>query len=129
MRTTTARRRAGGQGGGLTMPAKNRFPVKKDAKSGKRILHKTKSAAVGGDLFERVVGILEQARAGVVRAVNSRMVLAYWLIGREIVQAIQGGERRAGYGQRVVEELSLKLVRRYERGFSVTNLWYFRQFY
>ena len=32
-------------------------------------------------LFGRVVSILEQARSNVVRAVNSNMVLAYWLIG------------------------------------------------
>ena len=42
-------------------------------------------------LFERVVSILEQARGNVVRAVNTQMVLAYWLIGREIVQQVQGG--------------------------------------
>jgi hypothetical protein len=47
---------------------------------------------VSGDLFDRVVSILEQARANVVRTVNNSMVIAYWLIGREIVQEIQGGE-------------------------------------
>ena len=41
-------------------------------------------------LFDRVVSILEQARGNVVRAVNSNMVLAYRLIGREIVQELQG---------------------------------------
>jgi hypothetical protein len=46
-------------------------------------------------LFGRVVSILEQARGNVVRAVNSNMVLAYWLIGREIVHGMQGGEERA----------------------------------
>ena len=56
------------------MPDKNRLPVKKDAKKGKLILHKTKSAAAGNDLFERVVGILEQARAGVVRAASGESV-------------------------------------------------------
>ncbi len=40
------------------------------------------------DLFERVVSILDQARGNVVRAVNTNMVLAYWLIGREIVEAL-----------------------------------------
>ena len=40
-------------------------------------------------LFDRVVSILEQARTKVVQAVNSEMVIAYWLIGREIVQEIQ----------------------------------------
>ena len=57
------------------------------------------------------------------------MVLAYWLIGREIVQQVQGGEERAEYGEKVVEELSSRLTERYGKGFSVTNLWYFKQFY
>jgi hypothetical protein len=41
-------------------------------------------------LLDRVVLILEQARANVIRAVNSSMVTAYWLIGREIVLELQG---------------------------------------
>jgi predicted nuclease of restriction endonuclease-like (RecB) superfamily len=80
-------------------------------------------------LFGRVAVILDQARGNVVRAVNTQMVLAYWLIGREIVEAVQGGEERAAYGKRVVEDLSARLTQRYGRGFSVSNLWYFRQFY
>lgn len=82
-----------------------------------------------GDLTDRVVSILDQARANVVRAVNSNMVIAYWLIGREIVQALQGGEDRADYGSRLLSELAAKLKQRYGRGFSVTNLRYFRLFY
>jgi len=80
-------------------------------------------------LFGRVVSILEQARGNVVRAVNSNMVLAYWLIGREIVEALQGGQQRAAYGKKVVEELSARLTERYVKGYSVSNLWYFRQFH
>lgn len=80
-------------------------------------------------LFARVVSILEEARGHVVRAVNTNMVLAYWLIGREIVQHVQGGKGRAEYGKKVVEDLSTRLTERYGKGFSVTNLWYFRQFY
>ena len=53
------------------------------------------SNAVNGiDLFDRIVAILEQAQANVVRSVNSNMVLAYWLTGREIVEDIQTGEPR-----------------------------------
>ena len=76
-----------------------------------------------------MVSILEQARANVVRAVNNSMVIAYWLIGREIVQEIQGGEGRAEYGKQVIEQLSAQLKGKYGRGFSVTNLRYFRTFY
>lgn len=81
------------------------------------------------ELFERVVRILEQARGNVVRSVNSNMVLAYWLIGREIVEAVQKGEARAEYGQQVLEQLCARLTRQYGSGFSLTNLGYFRQFY
>ncbi len=80
-------------------------------------------------LFDRVAVILEQARGNVVRAVNSNMVLANWLIGREIVQELQGGEERAEYGKKVIEDLSARLTERFGPGYSVTNLWYFKQFY
>ena len=43
-------------------------------------------ASAGPDaLFDRIVTILEEARGNVVRAVNTGMVTAYWLIGREIM--------------------------------------------
>lgn len=80
-------------------------------------------------LFDRIASILEQARANVVRSVNSEMIIAYWLIGREMVQELQSGEERAEYGQQLVKELSSKLTGKYGKGFSTTNLWYFRQFY
>jgi predicted nuclease of restriction endonuclease-like (RecB) superfamily len=82
-----------------------------------------------GELMDRVVSILDQARANVVRAVNSNMVIAYWLIGREIIQALQKGEERADYGKRLLPDLSQQLTQRYGRGFSVTNIRYFRLFY
>ena len=86
-------------------------------------------AVVEDALFDRVVGILEQARSNVVRAVNGQMVLAYWLIGREIAQEIQGGKKRADYGRQVLADLSMKLTERYGAGFSETSLRYFRSFH
>jgi predicted nuclease of restriction endonuclease-like (RecB) superfamily len=80
-------------------------------------------------LFGRVAAILDQARGNVVRAVNTQMVLAYWSIGREIVEALQGGEERATYGRQVLETLSRGLTQRYGKGYSATNLKYFRLFY
>jgi len=80
-------------------------------------------------LFKRVVTILEQARLNVVRSVNNNMVVAYWLIGQEIVQEIQKGQERAEYGKRVIEELSGHLIQRYGEGYSAPNLRNFRQFY
>jgi hypothetical protein len=83
----------------------------------------------GDKLFDRVVSILEQAKSNVVKAVNSNMVIAYWMIGREIVEEIQQGEDRAEYGKQIVENLSELLLQKYGSGYSTTNLWYFRQFY
>lgn len=80
-------------------------------------------------LVERVVTILEEARSQVVRTVNSTMVLAYWHVGREIVEFVQGGSPRAEYGEQVLEELSTHLQARMGRGYSVSNLRYFRIFY
>ena len=81
------------------------------------------------ELFDRVASILDRARRNVARSVNNQMVIAYWLIGCEIVQATQSGNERAEYGKNVLKDLSTGLTRRYGRGFSVTNLRYFRLFY
>jgi predicted nuclease of restriction endonuclease-like (RecB) superfamily len=82
-----------------------------------------------GRLFERIVSILEDARGRVVRAVNSEMVLAYWHIGREIVEHLQEGDHRADYGKQVIDDLAYRLSSRFGRGFSTTNLRYFRSFF
>jgi predicted nuclease of restriction endonuclease-like (RecB) superfamily len=80
-------------------------------------------------LFQRVAAILEQARSNVVRSVNTNMVSAYWLIGREIVEELQGGDERAEYGKQVVENLALRLKSKYGIGFSAQTLWNYRLFY
>ncbi|MBI2345835.1 MAG: DUF1016 domain-containing protein [Deltaproteobacteria bacterium] len=96
-------------------------------------MKKTKNKMVKTDpansLFDRVVSILEQARVNVVRSVNSNMTIAYWHIGREIVQELQKGEERAEYGKRLIGDLSDRLTKRYGGGYSAPNLWNFRQFY
>src|SRR2546425_898414 len=84
---------------------------------------------VSEGLFSRVAAILDRPRGSVVRAVNNEMVLAYWLIGREIVAEIQQGAGRAEYGQQVIKGLSEQLTKRYGEGYSITSLSYFRQFY
>ena len=89
----------------------------------------TSKSKIDEELFGRVVSILDNARVTVVRSVNSNMVLAYWLIGREIVQRVQEGNTRAQYGKHVIENLSAMLNKRYESGFSVASLRHFRQFY
>ena len=80
-------------------------------------------------LFERIAGILESGCERVLRTINHETVRAYRLIGREIVQALQGGEARSEYGNALITDMSKHLTERYEAGFSVANLKNFRQFY
>jgi hypothetical protein len=80
-------------------------------------------------MFECVAGILESARGRVLRTINHETMLAYWLIGREIVQALQGGEARAQYGNALITDLSKRLTGHYGAGFFAANLKNFRQFY
>jgi len=92
-------------------------------------MQKGKGQLENSVLFGRVVSILEQARRNVVRSVNSEMVVAYWLIGREIVEEIQRGKKQADYGQSVIDDLSSRLNKHFRKGFSRANLFLFRQFY
>ena len=101
-------------------------------RGGKKMKHdkeKNEIMKVQESLFDRIVSILEHARTNVVRSVNSNSVLAYWLIGREIVEELQRGEARAEYGQQIMEKLSAQLNKRFGKGYSVANLKNFRQFY
>lgn len=87
--------------------------------------------AVSGSppLFSRVREILDAARVGLARTVNTTQVAANWLIGREIVEEEQRGQRRADYGTKLLAELSARLNAEFGRGYSVDNLEAFRQFY
>ncbi|MFA5141238.1 MAG: PDDEXK nuclease domain-containing protein [Elusimicrobiota bacterium] len=80
-------------------------------------------------LFGRVREIIESARATAARSVDTAQVVAYWLIGKEIVEEEQHGKRRAGYGQELLRSLSNDLTLLYGKGYSSANLCYFRQFF
>jgi len=81
------------------------------------------------NLLERIGEILNQARGKVVREINKAQVLAYWGIGREIVEFEQKGKRRAVYGKKTLVKLSEDLTERFGRGFSTDNLELMRRFY
>jgi predicted nuclease of restriction endonuclease-like (RecB) superfamily len=80
-------------------------------------------------IYDRIRGILESAKVRVARTVNTTQVVAYWLIGREIVEGEQQGRKRAGYGESLLLEVSNKLSGDFGRGWSVRQLEYCRAFY
>jgi predicted nuclease of restriction endonuclease-like (RecB) superfamily len=110
-------------------PSRGKVSAARRQPAARAALARTRSDAGVGALFKRIVSILERARGEVARSLNTQTVIAYWLIGREIVEAFQGGLARAKYGEHIVEELSRLLASRYGKGFSLPNLKNFRQFY
>ncbi len=80
------------------------------------------------DFYNGVKEVLEQARKRVYKNIQNEMVVAYWQIGRMIVEK-QGGEKRAKYRDGLVNELSARLVKDYGEGFRIRNLKYMRKFY
>lgn len=79
--------------------------------------------------YKAVKEILEAARSAAYRAVNFAMVQAYWNIGRVIVEEEQRGKATAGYGEYLIKELAERLTKEFGKGFTISNIKYFRQFY
>ena len=98
-------------------------------------MEKIKTTNSGGrklisrDMYMRIRAIIENSRGNIARAVNSEMVIAYWNIGREIIEEEQKGRNRAGYGQKLLETLAVRLASDYGKGFDASNLWNMRRFY
>ena len=80
------------------------------------------------NFYQNIRSVLEEARKRVNRNIQSEMVLAYWQIGKMIVEK-QGGESRAKYGDELIKELSTQLTNDFGRGFDESSLRRMRQFY
>jgi len=81
------------------------------------------------DLLGGLTELFEEARRASVRSVNAVMTATYWEVGRRIVEFEQKGQKRAEYGEQLLERLSGDLSKRFGRGFSIRNLRSFRTFY
>jgi DUF1016 N-terminal domain len=79
--------------------------------------------------LSRVREILAEARHRALQSVNAAIVAAYWHVGREIVEEEQRGQSRAGYGERLIRDLSAHLTTEFGKGFSEVNLRLIRRFY
>ena len=73
--------------------------------------------------------ILESARSRAYSAINTSMIQAYWQVGKRIVEEEQFGNAKAIYGVSLIKNVSKKLTVSFGKGYSETNIKYFRQFY
>ncbi len=80
-------------------------------------------------LLDALRNLIAQARQQVLRHVDAVQVQTYWQIGRHIVEFEQGGQSRAAYGKRLLQQLGQALSQEFGKGFDVSNLRYMRLFY
>jgi predicted nuclease of restriction endonuclease-like (RecB) superfamily len=80
-------------------------------------------------LLDSLRGLIAQARAQALRAVDVIQVRTCWEIGRHIVEFEQAGQVRAAYGTRLLPLLAERLTLDFGRGFDARNLRHMRGFY
>ena len=81
------------------------------------------------NIHAEIVALLNAARTAVSRNVNALMTATYWEIGRRIVQSEQAGQKRAEYGNVLIQRLAIDLSASFGRGFGPRNLAQMRSFY
>lgn len=80
-------------------------------------------------MIEEIKEVIINSRNKISYEINNTMLLAYWNVGRIIVENEQNGNIKAEYGKQVLKELSKELRKVLGTGFSVSNLQYMRRFY
>lgn len=100
-----------------------------------KVIFMNKTAIVNNEIslsnnfVQEIKQLVARSRQEAYAAVNQTMVKAYWQIGRRIVEEEQGGAERADYGKQILKQLSTALTEEFGKGFSVQNLYSFRQFF
>ena len=80
-------------------------------------------------LLENIPAAYGRGRSRAMQAVNTQLLETYWQIGQYIVEFEQGGVATAQYGKKLIKVLSADLRTSLGKGFSISNLKRFRQFY
>lgn len=88
-----------------------------------------KTIPTATSLYYEIRSILEKARSVAYRSVNFTMVIAYWEIGKLIVEREQKGNKKANYGDSLLKDIGKRLTRDFGKGFDESNLRNIRAFY
>lgn len=81
------------------------------------------------DIFQQIQGIITNAQANAIRAVDNERVLMYWQIGKVIFEEEQQGKDRADYGKYLIKSVSDEFQPQFGTGFSIRQLERYRQFF
>jgi predicted nuclease of restriction endonuclease-like (RecB) superfamily len=80
-------------------------------------------------LLQDTQQIIEHSQSFAYRAVNVAMVQRNWLLGKRIAEEELRGKSRAKYGAEVIKYLAVELTKIYGKGFDVSTLYKFVDFY
>ena len=83
---------------------------------------------VSKEFYDDIKKIINESRNNVRNYVNTTILIAYWNIGKKIVE-FQGGEDKAKYGDKVISELSKQMTHDFGKGYNISSLKRMRQFY
>ena len=72
-------------------------------------------------MIEEIRDVIISSRNKIAYEVNNTMLLAYWNVGRIIVENEQNCNIKAEYGKQIMKELSKELRKILGSGFSVSN--------
>jgi predicted nuclease of restriction endonuclease-like (RecB) superfamily len=78
-------------------------------------------------LFVSIKELIEQSKQSVALMVNATMSMLYWQIGKKINEETLKN-KRADYGEQIVQSLSAQLTLEYGKGFSRRNVFNMMQF-
>lgn len=73
------------------------------------------------NLISQIENLINKAQSHVAREYNYAQVTLYWLIGQRINQEILNSQR-AGYGEKIMGQISEELSLKYGKGYSQVNL-------
>lgn len=79
--------------------------------------------------YNKVTELIFHARKSITKSMNLTMVYTYFEVGKMIIEKEQKGSNRAEYGKEIIKGLSIRLTKKFGKGFSQRNVEQMRQFY
>jgi predicted nuclease of restriction endonuclease-like (RecB) superfamily len=88
----------------------------------KSVSKKKVSVPKKSNLYDQVYTLIDQSKQRIYAAFNQELTQLNWNVGKLIQQDILKN-RKAGYGEKVITNLSIKLTREFGTGWSSQQLW------
>lgn len=77
------------------------------------------------DKYNQLLSKIDKAyfktKQNAIQAINFELISAYWNIGKYIIEYEQKGNIKAGYGDKLIIQLSRDLKLKHGKGFSKSN--------